>query len=87
MKAVVLKEFGGPENLSMDDLPIPRAEPGAVLIRVVAALANPVDVSISKGTPFSPVLPAVLGCDVARVIESVGDGVKRRRSKCAGQLR
>jgi NADPH2:quinone reductase len=75
MKAVVLKEFGGPENLSLDDLPIPRVEPGAVLIRAVAASANPVDLSISKGTPFSPVLPAVLGCDVTGVIAAVGDGV------------
>jgi NADPH:quinone reductase len=75
MKAIVLKEFGGPENLSLDDLPIPSVEPGAVLIRAVAASANPVDVSISKGTPFSPVLPAALGCDVAGVVESVGDGV------------
>jgi NADPH2:quinone reductase len=75
MKAVVLKEFGGPENLSLGDLPIPRVEPGTVLIRAVAALVNPADIGISKGTPFSPVLPAVLGCDVAGVIESVGDGV------------
>jgi D-arabinose 1-dehydrogenase-like Zn-dependent alcohol dehydrogenase len=75
MKAIVLKEFGDPENLSLDDLPIPSVEPGAVLIRAVAASANPVDVSISKGTPFSPVLPAALGCDVAGVVESVGDGV------------
>ncbi|MDB5405755.1 MAG: alcohol dehydrogenase [Rhodospirillales bacterium] len=75
MKAIVLKEFGGPENLSLDDLPIPSVEPGTVLIRAVAASANPADVSISKGTPFSPALPAVLGCDVAGVVESVGDGV------------
>jgi NADPH2:quinone reductase len=75
IKAVVLKEFGGPENLSLGDLPIPSVEPGTVLIRAVAASVNPADVSISKGTPFSPVLPAVLGCDVAGVIESVGDGV------------
>ena len=32
MKAVVLKEFGGPENLSLGDLPIPSVEPGTVLI-------------------------------------------------------
>jgi NADPH2:quinone reductase len=75
MKAVVLKEFGGPENLSLGDLPIPSVEPGAVLIRAKAASANPADVSISKGTPFSPALPAVLGCDVAGVVEAVGDGV------------
>jgi hypothetical protein len=59
MKAVVLKEFDGPENLSPGDLPIPSVAPSAVLIRAVAASANPVDVSISKRTPFSPVLPAM----------------------------
>ena len=56
MKAVVLKEFGGPENLSLGDLPIPSVEPRTVLIRAVAASVNPADISISKGTPFSPVL-------------------------------
>ena len=68
MKAVVLKVFGGP-------LPIPRVEPGTFLIRAVAASVNPADVSIIKGTAFSPVRPAVLGSDVAGVAEAVGDGV------------
>jgi NADPH:quinone reductase len=70
-----LKEFGGPENLSPGDLPIPRVEPGTVLIRAVASSVDPADVSIINGTPFSPILPAVLGCDVAGVVEAVGDGV------------
>jgi NADPH:quinone reductase len=75
VKAVVLKEFGGPENLSLGDLPIPRVEPRTDLIRAVAASVNPADVSIIKGAPFSPVLPAALGCDGAGVVEAVGDGV------------
>jgi hypothetical protein len=33
MKAVVLKEFGGPENLAMADLLMPRVEPGAAAAR------------------------------------------------------
>jgi NADPH2:quinone reductase len=33
------------------------------------------DVSIINGTPFSPILPAVLRRDVAGVVEAVGDGV------------
>ena len=75
MKAVVLKAFGGPENLSLEDLPIPRVGQGSVLIRVAAASANPVDSSIRKGPPFSPSLPGTIGCDVAGVVEEVGDGV------------
>jgi NADPH2:quinone reductase len=75
MKAVVLKEFGGLENLSLDCLPIPRVGRGSVLLRAAAASANPVDVSIRKGASFSPSLPAIIGSDVAGVVEAVGDGV------------
>lgn len=75
MKAVVLREFGGLENLALDDLPIPRVGRGSVLVRAVAASVNPVDVSIRKGSPFSPSLPGTIGCDVAGVVEAVGDGV------------
>jgi NADPH2:quinone reductase len=75
MKAVVLKEFGGVENLSLDDLPIPRIGAGSVLLRAAATSANPVDVSIRKGAALGPVLPATIGCDVAGVVEAVGEGV------------
>src|SRR5262249_13380581 len=75
MRAVVLKEFGGPENLTLEDFPSPRVGQGQVLLRAAAASANPVDVSITKGAPFSPSLPATIGCDVAGVVEVVGEGV------------
>jgi NADPH:quinone reductase len=75
MKAVVLKKFGGLENLSLEDLPIPRVGQGSVLLRAAAASVNPVDVSIRKGAPFSPSLPATIGCDVAGVVEALGEGV------------
>ncbi len=76
MKAVVLKEFGGLENLSLVDLPIPRVDRGSVLIRAAAASVNPVDVTVRKGSPFSPSLPGTIGCDVAGVVEAVGEGVR-----------
>src|SRR5215831_8613199 len=75
MRAVVLKEFGGPENLTLEDFPVPPVGQGSVLLRAAAASANPVDVSITKGAPFSPSLPATIGCDVAGVVEVVGEGV------------
>jgi NADPH:quinone reductase len=75
MKAVVLKEFGGVENLSLDDLPVPRVGAGSVLLRAAAASANPVDVSVRNGAAFGPALPAIIGCDVAGVVEAVGEGV------------
>src|SRR5215831_6598104 len=75
MKAIVLKEFGAPENLPLDDFPTPRVVHGSVLVRAAAASANPVDVSARKGSPFSPSLPATIGCDVAGTVEAVGEGV------------
>jgi hypothetical protein len=48
MKAVVLKEFGGPENLALRDLPIPRVGPGFVLLRAAAASER-----MASGRPHS----------------------------------
>jgi NADPH2:quinone reductase len=75
MKAVVFKEFGGLENLALDEVPIPHVGQASVLLRAAAASVNPVDVSICKGAPFSPPLPATIGCDVAGVVDAVGEGV------------
>ena len=78
MKAIVLKEFGAPENLSLDDFPIPRVIHGSVLLRAAAASASPVDISVRKGSPFSPSLPATIGCDVAGVVEAWAQRDHRR---------
>ena len=43
MKAVRAHEFGGPETLVYDDVPVPEPGPGDVLIRVHAAGLNPPD--------------------------------------------
>ncbi|MDN5759022.1 MAG: zinc-binding dehydrogenase [Tomitella sp.] len=76
MKAAVLKDFGGPEALAVEEMEVPRPGPGEVLVRVRASSANPVDAMVREGVanPQLP-LPAVLGSDVAGVIEAVGDGV------------
>jgi NADPH2:quinone reductase len=75
MRAALLREFAGPQSLSLGDIPIPSLRSGTVLVRAVAASANPVDISVSNGGPISPALPATLGCDVAGVVEAVGEGV------------
>jgi NADPH2:quinone reductase len=64
-----------------------------VLVRVSACSVNPADYKIrSAGPPIAPELPAVLGMDVAGVIEAVGDGVEDFRPGdevygCAGGVR
>lgn len=66
MKAVILKAFGGPENLELSDVPAPAAEPGHILLSVRACALNHLDLWIREGLPGSKVkLPHVLGSDVA----------------------
>jgi len=75
MRAAVLTEFGAPlEILEMD---VPSPGPGHVLVRVMASGVNPLDTKIRRGQAAhaQTVLPAVLGIDMAGVVESVGDGV------------
>jgi NADPH2:quinone reductase len=75
MRAQILKAHGGPENFVLSDIPIPAIEPGKLLIRVAATSVNQIDIKIRGGLPIGPALPAVLGADVAGVVEAVGEGV------------
>jgi NADPH:quinone reductase-like Zn-dependent oxidoreductase len=54
MKAVRIHSFGGPEVVTVEELPKPKPGPGEVLIRVEAAGVNPVDYKIRSGE-FKPV--------------------------------
>lgn len=77
MKAVVLKAFGGPENLEPTTLPDPVANPGEVLLRVRACALNHLDIWIRNGLPGSKVkTPHVLGSDVAGEVSALGYGVE-----------
>lgn len=49
MKAFVLKQFGGTENFSMEEIPEPQVGGGEVLIQVKAIGINPVDVKTRAG--------------------------------------
>jgi NADPH:quinone reductase-like Zn-dependent oxidoreductase len=78
MKAVRIHEFGGPETLKLEDLPIPEPGAGEVRIRVMAASVNPVDYKMRNGGYLpADALPLTLGRDVAGVVDAVGDGVDR----------
>ncbi|MFF4690001.1 zinc-dependent alcohol dehydrogenase family protein [Streptomyces sp. NPDC001307] len=75
MRALVLEEFGTP--LVLKDIEKPTADPGQVLVQVKASGVNPLDTKIRAGkAPHAKrILPAVLGLDLAGVVEQVGDGV------------
>lgn len=68
MRAVLLRETGGPEVLRVEDVPMPEPGDGEVLIRVRAASINPIDWKYRSG--LSPKdLPAVLGNDISGTVE------------------
>jgi NADPH:quinone reductase-like Zn-dependent oxidoreductase len=76
MQAIVLNTFGAP--LTQQDIARPAAGPGQVLVKVHASGVNPLDIKIAAGKAdhARAVLPAVLGIDLAGVVDSVGDGVQ-----------
>ena len=76
MKALVVREFGGPEVMKVEDVAVPAPGPGRILIRVRAIGVNPVDTYIRSGTyARKPNLPYTPHADIAGVIEAVGNGV------------
>jgi NADPH2:quinone reductase len=78
MKAIVVREFGGPEMLRVSEAPVPTPGAGQVLLRIKAAGVNPVETYIRSGAyARKPELPYTPGTDAAGVIEAVGSGVKR----------
>lgn len=75
MRALVLRAFGGPEQFRVEDWPTPEPGPGAVRVRIHAASLNQIDIKIREGLPIGPTLPAILGADMAGVVDAVGEGV------------
>ncbi|HEX3779408.1 MAG TPA: NADP-dependent oxidoreductase [Pseudonocardiaceae bacterium] len=78
MKAVVLDSFGGPELLHEAEVDKPAPGPGQVLLAVKRAGVNPFDSKVRAGAMeavFHTELPAVLGLEVAGVVEALGEGV------------
>src|SRR5580692_10666270 len=80
MKAIQVRQFGGPEVLQLEEIPTPKPGPGQVLVRVHAAGVNPYDTYMRNGTyAIKPPLPYTPGSDGAGVIEAVGPSVTKVR--------
>ena len=76
MKAMILQAAGQPMTLGEMPKPVPSA--GQVLVRIHASGVNPLDLKIAAGSAAHACmpLPAVLGIDMAGVVEAVGAGVE-----------
>ena len=78
MRAIVVREFGGPEVMKLEDVPVPSPGPGQLLVRVAAVGVNPVDGYIRSGSyARKPALPYTPGTDIAGTVEKGGDGATR----------
>jgi NADPH:quinone reductase len=76
MKALLSKAPGGPDTLSLEDLPDPVPGAGQVVVAVRACAINYPDVLIIEDKyQFKPQRPFAPGGEIAGVVEAVGEGV------------
>jgi NADPH:quinone reductase-like Zn-dependent oxidoreductase len=75
LRAVVIREHGGPEVLRFEERPVTEPGPREVRVRVRAVGLNHLDLWVRNGVPgHSFPLPIVPGCDVAGVVDALGPG-------------
>ncbi len=85
MRAMVVRCYGGPEVLSLEDVPKPAPSGNQVLVRVHAAAVNPLDWHYMRGSPYIMRLESgigapndsTMGVDFAGTVEAVGAEVTR----------
>lgn len=81
-RAVLIRAYGGAAAAEVNEIAMPHAGPGQVLVRVRAAGVNGLDWKVREGyvrDAFPLQLPAVLGIELAGLVEAVGPGASRFR--------
>src|SRR5436189_5130391 len=74
MKAILVPQPGGPENMQLADVPVPQPGPGQARVRIAASGVNFIDVYFRTGL-YKADLPITLGSEAAGTVDAVGDGV------------
>ena len=75
MKAIQIRQTGGPDVMALVDIPVPQPGPGEVLVKVHASGVNFIDVYYREGR-YKTALPFVTGQEGAGVVERAGASVK-----------
>src|SRR6187549_3603350 len=76
MRSIIVREFGEPEVMKVEESETPKPEGKQVLVKVHAAGVNPVDTYLRTGIhAHAPKLPYTPGKDAAGVVEAIGEGV------------
>jgi D-arabinose 1-dehydrogenase-like Zn-dependent alcohol dehydrogenase len=77
MKAAAIREFGDLDVVQIQEVKEPVAARGEVVLKVLCAGLNHLDIWVRKGRPGSQLpLPHVLGSDAVGVVVAVGEGVQ-----------
>jgi NADPH:quinone reductase-like Zn-dependent oxidoreductase len=72
MKAIIVREHGGPEKLERAELPDPELRPGEAVVRVRAVALNHLDIWVRRGVPGHKFpLPLIPGSEVAGIIDRI----------------
>lgn len=82
MKAIRIHDFGGPEQLRLEEIDCPVPGPGEVLVHNRAAGVNPIDWKTCSGggaSSFIESMPFCPGWEFAGTVESLGEGVDQFR--------
>jgi len=80
MKAIVAREYGGPEVLKLEQAPRPEPNEDEALVSVIASSVNPADPLTLSGKyakEFGTHLPLIPGYDIAGIVEKTGDKVAK----------
>ena len=81
MQAILVREFGGPDVLKLEEIPDPMAGGGQVRVKIHAIGVNPYETYMRSGAyAIKPELPFTPGADAAGVIDQVGPGVTAWRA-------
>ena len=79
MKAIQVKQPGGPEAMELVELPVPEPKANEAVVKLAASGVNFIDVYFREGRYKAP-LPFVLGQEGAGVVTAVGADVKSVKS-------
>ena len=81
MRAMLMNAQGGPDVLTVSDIPIPAlTNPPSLLVKLHAAGVNPIDTKVRKHNMYySGKLPSIFDCDGAGVVQATGNSVTRVR--------
>jgi len=79
MKAIRIHNYGGPEVLKYEDVPVPSAGKGEAVVKIAAAGLNFIDIYFRSGSSKAAQLPFTPGHEAAGTVSAVGEGVTEVR--------